>query len=67
MTAIFGKLTAKSQTTIPKEVREALGARGTELVILIEDFAKLQGIDMQLLEAVIARPNQAASPGCRWK
>jgi hypothetical protein len=40
------------------EVRETLGARGTELVLLIEDFAKLQGIDMQLLEAVIARPNQ---------
>jgi hypothetical protein len=40
------------------EVREALGARGTELVLLIEDFAKLQGIDMQLLEAIIAKPQQ---------
>lgn len=40
------------------EVREALGAKGYELVLLIEDFAKLQGIDMQLLEAVIAKPQQ---------
>jgi hypothetical protein len=40
------------------EVREALGSQGTELVLLIEDFAKLQGIDMQLLEAIIAKPQQ---------
>lgn len=40
------------------EVRESLGRKGFELVLLIEDFAKLQGIDMQLLEAVIAKPQQ---------
>jgi hypothetical protein len=40
------------------EVREALGAQRIELVLLIEDFAKLQGIDMQLLEAIIAKPQQ---------
>jgi hypothetical protein len=40
------------------EVREALAAQETELILLIEDFAKLQGIDMQLLEAIIARPMQ---------
>ncbi len=44
------------------EVREALAAQGTELILLIEDFAKLQGIDMQLLEAIIARPHQEGRP-----
>jgi hypothetical protein len=40
------------------EVREALAEAGTELVILIEDFAKLQGIDRQLLEALLVQPYQ---------
>ncbi|QDV37414.1 protein DpdH [Tautonia plasticadhaerens] len=40
------------------EVREALAANDTELILLVEDFAKLQGIDMQLLEAIIAKPRQ---------
>jgi hypothetical protein len=42
------------------DVRKALADRKEpiELVILIEDFAKLQGIDMQLLEALLVRPNQ---------
>ncbi|HEX8395042.1 MAG TPA: protein DpdH [Longimicrobium sp.] len=40
------------------DVREALGARETELVVLIEDFAKLQGIDQQLLEALLVERNQ---------
>lgn len=41
------------------EVRETLAAQGIELVLLIEDFAKLQGIDREVLEAVLARPQQA--------
>ena len=40
------------------DVREALGEQGTELVVLIEDFAKLQGIDQQLLEALLVERNQ---------
>ncbi|MBE9163159.1 protein DpdH [Tychonema sp. LEGE 06208] len=40
------------------EVREALAEQGIELVLLIEDFAKLQGIDREVLEAVLARPQQ---------
>ena len=46
------------------EVREALATRDAELILLIEDFAKLQGIDMQLLEAIIARPHQEGRGGC---
>ena len=41
-----------------REVRESLAEQDTELVLLIEDFAKLQGIDRELLEAVLARPQQ---------
>ncbi|MDY6783347.1 MAG: protein DpdH [Cyanobacteriota bacterium] len=41
-----------------REVRETLVEQGIELVFLIEDFAKLQGIDREVLEAVLARPQQ---------
>jgi hypothetical protein len=40
------------------DVRASLAHEGLELVLLIEDFAKLQGIDLQLLEAIIAKPVQ---------
>ncbi len=42
-----------------REVRETLAEEGVELVLLIEDFAKFQGIDREVLEAVLARPQQA--------
>ncbi len=41
-----------------REVREALAKQDIELILLIEDFAKLQGIDGEVLEAVLARPEQ---------
>jgi hypothetical protein len=41
-----------------REVRETLAEKNIELVLLIEDFAKLQGIDREVLEAVLARPQQ---------
>ncbi len=44
-----------------REVRETLAGQGIELVLLIEDFAKLQGIDREVLEAVLARPQQPGS------
>lgn len=40
------------------DVRRALARQGIELIFLIEDFAKLQGIDREVLEAVLARPQQ---------
>ncbi len=47
------------------EVRETLAEQNVELVLLIEDFAKLQGIDLEVLEAVLARPQQPGSkPMC---
>lgn len=49
-----------------REVRESLHEKGVELVFLIEDFAKLQGIDRALLEALLARMDQAGeNPLCR--
>jgi hypothetical protein len=41
-----------------QDVRETLAEQEIELVLLIEDFAKLQGIDREVLEAVLARPEQ---------
>ncbi|MCW6036019.1 hypothetical protein K4A83_07000 [Spirulina subsalsa FACHB-351] len=51
-----------------REVREALANQGIELVLLIEDFAKLQGIDREVLEAVLARPQQfGGKPLCAMR
>lgn len=41
-----------------QDVRETLAEQEIELILLIEDFAKLQGIDREVLEAVLARPEQ---------
>jgi hypothetical protein len=40
------------------DVRTALARDDVELVLLIEDFQKCQGIELQLLEAIIAKPLQ---------
>lgn len=40
-----------------RDVREALGERNVELVLLIEDFTIAQGIDRQLLDSIIAPPD----------
>lgn len=51
-------LTGEDLLRLMLDVRESLADQGMELVILIEDFAKLQGIDRQLLEALLVRPHQ---------
>jgi AbrB family looped-hinge helix DNA binding protein len=33
MTAVFGKITSKAQTTVPKEVREALGVKAGDTLV----------------------------------
>jgi hypothetical protein len=40
------------------EIRKRLAAEGVELVLLIEDFARLEGIENQLLEALLVRSHQ---------
>ena len=51
-------------TRLMREVRAELAAQGMELVLLIEDFAKLQGIERPLLEAVLEQPNQPDQQLC---
>ena len=59
MTAIFSKITSKAQTTVPKEVREALGVKpGDLLVYRIKGgkvtVAKGEPLDRAYLKAVEA-------------
>ena len=50
------------------DVRRALAKQGVELILLIEDFAKLQGIDREVLESVLARPQQVnGEPLCSMR
>lgn len=44
--------------TLMEDVRASLAELDTELVLLIEDFAVLQGIDLQLLDALLVKPRQ---------
>lgn len=46
---------------IMREVRQTLAEKDIELILLIEDFAKLQGIDRELLDAVLYRPQQVGT------
>jgi AbrB family looped-hinge helix DNA binding protein len=67
MNAIFSKLTAKSQTTVPKEVREALGAKpGDTLVFRIVKgrvtLARAEPIDRAYLKAVESTLSEWDSP-----
>lgn len=50
------------------DVRRALARQRVELILLIEDFAKLQGIDREVLESVLARPQQVkGEPLCAMR
>ena len=51
-------------TRLMREVRADLAGQDTELILLIEDFAKLQGIERPLLEAVLEQPNQPDQQLC---
>jgi hypothetical protein len=51
-------------TRLMREVRAELATQDVELVLLIEDFAKLQGIERPLLEAVLEQPNQPDQQLC---
>lgn len=49
-------------------LRRHLKQQGKRLILLIEDFARVQGIDTALLQALITPPNQGAELLCelRW-
>lgn len=47
------------------EIRKELLSRGRELVLLLEDLSVTQGLDEELMEALIVRPNErAGEPLC---
>ena len=67
MTAIFSKITSKAQTTVPKEVREALGVKpGDLLVYRIKGgkvtVAKGEPLDRAYLKAVEVTLSEWTSP-----
>ena len=67
MNAVFGKLTSKAQTTLPKEVREALGVKpGDMLVYRIAKgkvtLARAEPLDRAYLKAVESTLSEWASP-----
>lgn len=67
MNAVFGKLTAKAQTTLPKEVREALGVKpGDTLVYRIAKgkvtLARAEPLDKAYLKALESTLSEWHSP-----
>jgi antitoxin PrlF len=67
MNAVFSKLTAKSQTTVPKEVREALRVKpGDMLVYRIAKgrvtLARAEKMDRAYLNALESTLSEWASP-----
>lgn len=53
------KLNREDLERLLHDVRMTLAEQDVELVLLIEDFAKLQGIDRQVLASVLERPEEA--------
>lgn len=49
-------------------LRRHLAVQGKKLILLIEDFARVQGIDTALLQALVTPPNQGNEQLCelRW-
>jgi antitoxin PrlF len=67
MSVLFSKVTAKAQTTVPKEVREALGVKpGDMLVYRIAKgrvtLARAEPLDRAYLKAVESTLSEWASP-----
>ena len=66
MNAVFGKITSKAQTTVPKEVREALGVKpGDTLVYRIAKgkvtVARAEPLDRAYLKSLESTLSEWAS------
>jgi bifunctional DNA-binding transcriptional regulator/antitoxin component of YhaV-PrlF toxin-antitoxin module len=66
MSVLYGKLTSRGQTTVPKEVRQALSARpGDMLVYRISrgrvTLVQAEPIDLAYLRAVDSTPSEWTS------
>lgn len=67
MNVLFSKVTAKAQTTVPKEVRQALGVKaGDTLVYRIAKgkvtLARAEPLDRAYLKALESTLSEWASP-----
>jgi antitoxin PrlF len=67
MNAVFGKLTAKAQTTVPKEVRDVLGVKPGDTVVwrIVRGrvtVARGEPLDRAYLKAVESTLSEWASP-----
>ncbi|WP_321960084.1 protein DpdH [Paraburkholderia sp. J7] len=60
--------TADDLIELMRNLRIHLAQRGQRLILLIEDFARLQGIDTALLQALVTPPRQEEEQLCelRW-
>lgn len=60
--------TADDLIELMRNLRIHLAQRGQRLILLIEDFARLQGIDTALLQALVTPPRQEEDQLCelRW-
>lgn len=56
---VFGLEGASSLTDVMLKTRRTLASQGEELVLLIEDFTILQGIQRELLDAIVEPPERA--------
>lgn len=54
--SVFGLEGAISLTDVMMQTRMVLAERGMELILLIEDFTMLQGIQRELLDAIVEPP-----------
>ncbi|MBD3921001.1 hypothetical protein H8B09_19705 [Paenibacillus sp. PR3] len=49
------------------DIRSEFHNQNMEMVLLIEDFAMMQGIDIQFLQALLLRPGEEKRPLCRLR
>jgi hypothetical protein len=57
-------LQSEDLTKLMMDVREELLQQGRELVMFVEDFAKFDGVQMELLDALTTRPEQGERHLC---
>jgi len=67
MNTVFSKITAKAQTTVPKEVREALGVKAGDTLFyrIVKGkvtLARAEPLDRAYLKAVESTLSEWASP-----
>ena len=65
----FLNVTDNDLSGLLKDIRRTLASRGKELIFLIEDFARMQYIDLPLLDALLVQASDESGAGLsrmRW-